>query len=95
VAYEFPIRQLQREFSMTTEARLNELRRIASELHDTLLQSVEGLMFSFRAARNLLPGRTEEAIRTLDGPSARETRPAPRAGMRFKACAPTRPWRAT
>jgi len=31
------------------------------------LQSFQGLMFSFQAARNLLPGRTEEAIRTLDG----------------------------
>ena len=31
-----------------------------------LLQSVQGLMFSFQAARNLLPGRTEEAMRTLD-----------------------------
>ena len=40
--------------------------RIARELHDTLLQSVQGLMFSFQAARNLLPERTDEAIRTLD-----------------------------
>ena len=65
-AYEFRVRQLQREFSMTTEARLDERTRIARELHDTLLQSVQGLMFSFQAARNLLPERTEEAIRTLD-----------------------------
>ena len=65
-SYEFRVRQLQREFSMATEARLNERTRIARELHDTLLQSVQGLMFSFQAARNLLPERTEEAIRTLD-----------------------------
>ena len=65
-AYEFRIRQLQREFSMATEARLNERTRIARELHDTLLQSVQGLMFLFQAARNLLPERTDEAIRTLD-----------------------------
>jgi signal transduction histidine kinase len=65
-AYEFRIRQLHREFSMATEARLNERARIARELHDTLLQSVQGLMFSFQAARNLLPERTDEAIRTLD-----------------------------
>ena len=65
-AYEFRVRQLQREFSMATEARLNERTRIARELHDTLLQSVQGLMFSFQAARNLLPERTDEAIRTLD-----------------------------
>ena len=52
---------------MATEARVNERTRIARELHDTLLQSFQGLMFSFQAARNLLPGRTEEAIRTLEG----------------------------
>ena len=52
---------------MRLEERVEERTRIARELHDTLLQSFQGLMFSFQAARNLLPGRTEEAIRTLDG----------------------------
>ena len=65
-AYEFRVRQLRRRFNVASEARINERTRIAHELHDTLLQSVQGLMFSFQAARNLLPGRTEEAIRTLD-----------------------------
>src|SRR5208282_6015639 len=45
---------------------VEERTRIARELHDTLLQSFQGLMISFQAARNLLPGRNEEAIRTLD-----------------------------
>jgi signal transduction histidine kinase len=49
------------------DGRVDERLRVARELHDTLLQSFQGLMFSFQAARNLLPGRTEEAIRTLDG----------------------------
>jgi len=66
ISYQFRLRQLQREFNKTTEARVDERTRIARELHDTLLQSFQGLMFSFQAARNLLPGRTEEAIRTLD-----------------------------
>jgi signal transduction histidine kinase/ligand-binding sensor domain-containing protein len=65
-AYQFRIRRVQREFNMASGARLNERMRIARELHDTLLQSIQGLMISFQAARNLLPGRTEEAIRTLD-----------------------------
>ena len=65
-AYEFRVRQLRRRFNVASEARINERTRIAHELHDTLLQSVQGLMFSFQAARNLLPGRTEEAISTLD-----------------------------
>jgi signal transduction histidine kinase len=66
MAYQFRLRQLQWQFNKTTEARVNERTRIARELHDTLLQSFQGLMFSFQAARNLLPARTEEAIRTLD-----------------------------
>jgi len=61
------LRELAREFTLRLEERLEERTRIARELHDTLLQSFQGLMFSFQAARNLLPGRTEEAIRTLEG----------------------------
>jgi ligand-binding sensor domain-containing protein/signal transduction histidine kinase len=65
-AYRYRVRQLQHEFNMRLEGRVEERTRIARELHDTLLQSVQGLMFAFQAARNLLPGRVEEAIRTLD-----------------------------
>ena len=61
------LRQQAHEFNMRMEERVEERTRIARELHDTLLQSFQGLMFSFQAARNLLPGRTEEAIRTLNG----------------------------
>jgi signal transduction histidine kinase/ligand-binding sensor domain-containing protein len=61
------LHQLAREFNARIEERDEERTRIARELHDTLLQSFQGLMFSFQAVRNLLPGRTEEAIRTLDG----------------------------
>ena len=67
MAYQLRLQQLQRAFNMRLEERIEERTRIARELHDTLLQSFQGLMFSFQAARNLLPGRTEEAIRTLDG----------------------------
>ena len=67
MAYQFRLRQLRRTFHMRLEERVEERTRIARELHDTLLQSFQGLMFSFQAARNLLPGRTEDAMRTLDG----------------------------
>jgi signal transduction histidine kinase len=53
------------------EARLGERTRIARELHDTLLQSLHGLMFRFQAARNMLPGRPEQAMQDLDGAIAR------------------------
>jgi signal transduction histidine kinase len=65
-AYQFRVHQLQRVFNMRLEERVGERTRIARELHDTLLQSFQGLMFSFQAVRNLLPERTDEAIRTLD-----------------------------
>ena len=65
-AYNFRLRQLQRQFNARIKERVEERTRIARELHDTLLQSVQGVMFSFQAARNLLPDRTDEAIRTLD-----------------------------
>jgi signal transduction histidine kinase len=65
-AYHFRVRQLHRQFNMRLEGRLEERTRIARELHDTLLQSFQGLMFSFQAARNLLPERTDDAVRTLD-----------------------------
>ena len=48
------------------EARVNERTRIARELHDTLLQSLHGLMFQVQGARNLLPRRPDEAMRSLD-----------------------------
>jgi signal transduction histidine kinase/ligand-binding sensor domain-containing protein len=64
--YRLRLHQLAREFNARIEERDEERTRIARELHDTLLQSFQGLMFSFQAVRNLLPGRTEEAIRTLD-----------------------------
>jgi signal transduction histidine kinase len=66
MAHQFRLRHLQRAFNVRLEGRLEERTRIARELHDTLLQSFQGLMFSFQAGRNLLPGRIEEAIRTFD-----------------------------
>src|SRR5262249_37563927 len=65
--YEFRLRQLQREFNMRLEERIEERTRIARELHDTLLQGFHGLMFQFQAARNMLPRRPEDAMQTLDG----------------------------
>jgi signal transduction histidine kinase len=55
-----------RTFNKTLEARVIERTRIAGELHDTLLQSLHGIMFQLQAVRNLLPRRPDEAIRSLD-----------------------------
>jgi signal transduction histidine kinase len=64
--YQFRLRQLAHQFNMGLEARVNERTRIARELHDTLLQSLHGLMLRFQAASNLLPTRPDEAKHRLD-----------------------------
>jgi signal transduction histidine kinase len=65
------LRQIASQFDARLQARLNERTRIARELHDTLLQSLHGLMFRFQAVRNMLPRRTDEAMEVLDGAISR------------------------
>ena len=64
--YQLRLRQLAQKFRLAFETRMDERTRVARELHDTLLQSFQGLTLHFQRARNLLPGRTSEAIQTLD-----------------------------
>jgi signal transduction histidine kinase/ligand-binding sensor domain-containing protein len=52
--YELRRHQLQRQFNVGLEARVNERTRIARELHDTLLQSFQGLLLKFQVASDLL-----------------------------------------
>jgi signal transduction histidine kinase len=60
------LRQVAQQFDMRLEERINERTRIARDLHDTLLQSLHGLMFQFQAARNILPRSPEKAMESLD-----------------------------
>jgi signal transduction histidine kinase/ligand-binding sensor domain-containing protein len=55
LAYQFRVRQLQEKFNLASEARLTERMRIARELHDTLLQTVQGLMLSLQAVSEMMP----------------------------------------
>jgi signal transduction histidine kinase/streptogramin lyase len=48
--YQLRVAQLKRQFNMAFEARVDERTRIARELHDTLIQSVDGLMLYLQAA---------------------------------------------
>jgi signal transduction histidine kinase/ligand-binding sensor domain-containing protein len=48
--YQLRVRQLKRQFSLAIEARVDERTQIARELHDTLIQSVDGLMLYLQAA---------------------------------------------
>jgi signal transduction histidine kinase/ligand-binding sensor domain-containing protein len=64
--FRFRLRQLAARMRMRLNERLRERERIARELHDTLLQSTQGLMLRVQAVRNrALP---EDPIReALDG----------------------------
>jgi signal transduction histidine kinase/ligand-binding sensor domain-containing protein len=64
--YQLRVRQLAHQFNMTLDARVSERTRIARELHDTLLQSFQGLLLRFQSASNLLPARPVEAKQRLD-----------------------------
>lgn len=63
--YQLRILQLRRQFAIGLEARVKERTRIARELHDTLLQSLHGVLMSFQRADNLLPDRPMEAKQRL------------------------------
>jgi signal transduction histidine kinase/ligand-binding sensor domain-containing protein len=58
-------RQRQR-LEQRMEDRLSERTRIARELHDSLLQGFQGLMFRLQAVRQLLPERPRVAAEFLD-----------------------------
>ena len=58
--------RLQESLEQRLEDRIKERTRIARELHDSLLQGVQGMMFRLEAVRRLLPNRPEEAADHLD-----------------------------
>lgn len=64
--YQLRLKQLERQFNTVLEARVDERTRIARELHDTLLQSFNGLLLRFQAVSNLLPARPDEAKQRID-----------------------------
>jgi signal transduction histidine kinase len=65
-AYLLRVRQIAHQFSIRLDERLNERTRIARDLHDSLLQGFQGLMFRLQAVRALLPGQASEAAVLLD-----------------------------
>lgn len=65
--YMLRLRQLGVQFEVRLEERVDERTRIARDLHDTLLQSFQGLVLRFQTASNLLGPHPSEAKQTLDG----------------------------
>ena len=64
--YQLRMKQVEQRFHTALEARVDERTRIARELHDTLLQSFNGLLLRFQAVSNLLPARPEEAKQRIE-----------------------------
>jgi signal transduction histidine kinase len=57
---------MRQQFAAGLEQRVNERTRIARELHDTLLQSFQGAVFQFQAARKLLLRNADDAMVVVD-----------------------------
>lgn len=70
VAQLLRVRHLNRQLQQNLEQRrtdcIRERTRIARELHDSLLQGLQGTLFRLESVRRLLPNRPEEAAGHLD-----------------------------
>jgi len=66
VLHRVRVRRVAAQVRGRLEARLGERERIARELHDTLLQSLHGLMFQFQAAHNMLVRKQEDGVLALE-----------------------------
>ncbi|HWC17581.1 MAG TPA: two-component regulator propeller domain-containing protein, partial [Terriglobales bacterium] len=64
--YEYRLRQVARQFNIRMEERVNERTRVARDLHDTLLQSFQGVLLKFHAVTYLLPDHPDEAQKNLE-----------------------------
>jgi ligand-binding sensor domain-containing protein/signal transduction histidine kinase len=64
--YQWHVGQVTSRMDIQFIERLSERTRIARELHDTLLQSFQGLILHFQTARDLIPKDPSEAEKNLD-----------------------------
>ena len=65
-AHRLRLRQITAQMKVRLEERVAERTRIARDLHDTLLQSFQGLMLRFQTARNMFAKRPTEALEVFD-----------------------------
>jgi signal transduction histidine kinase len=63
--YQLRMRQVAREFNVRLDERVSERTRIARELHDTLLQNVQGLILKIHAIAKRIPA-TDSARQGID-----------------------------
>jgi signal transduction histidine kinase len=93
--YRMRLRQVAHQFNMRLEERVNERTRIARDLHDTLLQSFNGLLLRFQRVSNLLPTRPAEAKETLDSAIDQAAQAITEGGMPCRGCGHRRRWPTT
>jgi signal transduction histidine kinase len=61
--YRYRLHHIAREFNVRLEERVSERTRLARDLHDTLLQSFQGLMLRFQVVDDLLPeGKAKQQL---------------------------------
>jgi signal transduction histidine kinase len=65
IAYVYRVRHLAHQLEIRFEERMSERTRIARDLHDSLLQSFQGLILQLQAILNMLPARAAEAAKAL------------------------------
>src|SRR5215472_15095805 len=65
--YRQHVRGVTERLNLRMEERVNERTRIARDLHDTLLQSFQGVLLKFHSAMYMLPQRPADARKTLEG----------------------------
>lgn len=64
--YRARVMQIDALYRARLEERLGERTRVARDLHDTLLQSFQGLIYRLEAVRSLLPGEPVKASEMLN-----------------------------
>jgi signal transduction histidine kinase len=64
--YRLRLRQVTARLNLRMEERVNERTRLARDLHDTLLQSFQGVLLNFHAVTFALPDRPAEARKALE-----------------------------
>jgi signal transduction histidine kinase/ligand-binding sensor domain-containing protein len=67
----YRLRSIARQYEVRLQERLLERNRIARELHDSLLQGLQGLVLRLQAVLKLLPHRASEAAQKLEAALAR------------------------
>jgi signal transduction histidine kinase len=67
IFYRIRMHRLSQRLDRLFQERLAERTRIAQELHDTLLQSFQGLMYRFQTVEEMLPNRPADARNALEG----------------------------